>query len=111
MVLALVGVVVVLVIVVVGHGSSGGHKGDVKVLSCSRTDFTGPTALLEITNSSSASLEYSVTVTFHAADGTSGEGFTHVAVGPGQSQQAQVDAVGNRGPMPTSCDVTDVSAS
>lgn len=97
---------------VAGCASSASHRGDVKVESCSRTDFTGPVATLRITNSGAQPLDYSVTVTFHGADGSTGSGYSgDVSVGPGASQEAQVDAVGHRGPVPVSCDVTDVSTS
>lgn len=103
---------VVLAVLMLAGCTSSDLSGDVKVTSCSRTAFTGPVATVEITNSSGQERDYFVTVKFTAQDGSSGDGYSgDVAVPAGATQQAEVHAVGNRGPMPVSCDVTDVSGS
>ena len=100
-----------LLVLLIGCSATD-RSGDVTVIACSRTADFGPVATLEIHNAGSEALDYRVTVTFHAADGSSGKGYSgDVSVPAGQTQQAQVSAVGNRGPMPKSCDVSDVSAS
>ncbi|MHA6759802.1 hypothetical protein [Streptacidiphilus sp. PAMC 29251] len=115
-VLAVVVIVVVLVVVLSRSSSKSTNKthppaDDVRISSCAVDPTTGfPTAKLTITNQSSKTSTYLVTVEFDKADGTRvSEGATgSTSVAPGQKVETSAggpDQVSGK----ISCKVTDVT--